>query len=227
MGNTPSQYFVVSLLLLCTAAPAQQVNPDTDSVAREKTYRGCLIEIGKRGYFAGKIDLWEKLYINNPCDVTLTGEKPEYAQSYRPPISIGKIRSLYLDPHLLVIMGRRAMITAFKKTCVEIVENASQADAVLHHDSKAHEYGENSGGFVDCYSSPNSASCSDGVTRSVMTCSGIHCESHTEAVTDDWLDLLDGHSYEPLKEGWRRDSQPADKPRDIATAISGAIGCTD
>lgn len=216
VGKVLSQFLAVFLVTFIAG-----LGPDAESLVHDRAYRGCLIQLGKQGYFAGKIDLSEKLYINNPCDVTLTGEK----QSYRPPISIGKIRSLYIDPHWLVIIGRRATIKAFKKTCVEIVEDASQADAILNFNSKERQYDGNSGGYLDCFSGPNSASCSDGVTRNVMTCSGAQCESHTEAVTDDWLDLLDGHSYEPLKDGWKRDYYFTEKPQAIAAAISIAVGC--
>jgi hypothetical protein len=152
---------------------------------------------------------------------------PDYVRSHqRGTITIEKVRKVYVDKFLGAGWIKK---TIRNGTCLEVVDSAAQADAILKKVNSVvrREYSpDDAGNDVTCGSSPYGASCTDGVTTTYTNCDGSgNCTSGTYHITDitTTLSLEDPHTGKAVK-GWHEDTS-LDRLKNFASSLGEAVGC--
>lgn len=135
-------------------------------------------------------------------------------------IPIENVRRVQVEKFFQWSIYKRAIR---KKTCIELVDDPAQADAVLRLDKSWVRVKDDSG-IVTCHSNESGADCTGGGVTSLTVCDTFGCTSTTGP---DYNHVVTFALYDPKTNKrvgyWTEDRYT--HPKDLAESLGQAVGC--
>ncbi len=177
-------------------AAFKEEEPCPFSQENDRAYHACLEEYG---HDIGGITV-ERICAQNASD-------PNYVRSsHKPlePMTIKKVRKVYVkvgwgsSGQIRRMLGKDLAREGISKDCLEIVDNPSDADAVLVETVRK---ADDESGITTCSSGEGGAECVGGGIRTTTSCGYFGCSSITSPIYDHILELHDA-KVDTCFSGW-------------------------